>query len=138
MTQQRFAPWRDLIDPNSEVFWPDQLQSTWFALGRRSYLSKSQLGGIVFSAETTAEARRRAQSLAAVFPPGQWFNETSGKDRSRWATSAADIRAACAVTDIDFVVANANFATDLPPVEWPMAGQRVYLYACRVVRRGRS
>jgi hypothetical protein len=134
MTQQRFAPWRDLIDLDSEVFWPDQLQSTWFALGRRSYLSKSQLGGIVFSAETTAEARRRAQNLAAIFPPGQWFNETAEKDRSRWATSAAAIRAVCEVTDIDFVVANANFHTDLPPVEWPMPGRRVYLYACRDMR----
>lgn len=138
LTQQRFAPWRDLIDPNSEVLWPDQLQATWFALGRRSYLSKSQLGGIVFSAETTAEARRRAQNLAAVFPPGQWFNEAAGKDRSLWATSAADIRAACEVAEIDFVVASANFGTDSQPVEWPMPGQRVYLYTCRNLRRGTS
>ena len=134
--QEKFAQWRAVIAPTSEVFWPDQLQATWFALGRRSYLSKSQLGGIVFSAGTTAEARRRAHELAKVFPPGQWFNETSGVDRSRWATSIASVRDACEADDLAFVVASANFGTDLPSVEWPMKGQRAYLYDCAQIRRG--
>lgn len=137
-TQERFAPWRTVIDLEAEVFWPDQLQATWFALGRRSYLSKSQLGGIVFSADTTAEARKRAQALAAVFPPGQWFNEMAGIDRTLWASSLAKIRAACAVPDISFVVANANFGTNMPPIEWPMPGQRIYLYDCIELRQRAS
>ena len=137
-TQARFAPWRAIISPDAEVFWPDQLQATWFALGRRSYLSKSQLGGIVFSAETTAEARRRAQALAAVFPPGQWFNETAGIDHTRWAKSIAEVRAACDAPDLAFVVTNANFGKDVPPLEWPTPGRRVYLFDCIELRRGAS
>lgn len=127
----RFAPWRSVIADQDEVFWPDQLQAIWFVLDRKSYLSVSQLGGIVFSRDTTLEALRRATELAAVFPADMWLGESERKDKDHWAESEAEIQAVCRVPEIVYVVTRRDVGSTFPGIEWPMRGQFAYLYDCR-------
>jgi hypothetical protein len=56
------------IRPGDVVFWPGQGMEVWFDLGTANYAIDRQTTGLVFSAEKTAEARRRLEriSLAAV------------------------------------------------------------------------
>ena len=105
-------------------------------LGRRSYLTVSQTGGIVFSRRTAKEARRRAALLAEVVPAGMWFNETARKDASTLLESRGDVAAACAGGEIDFVVTDRDVGASAASAAWPMPGQRAHLHDCREFRQG--
>lgn len=125
------APWRQVIGRQQEVLWPDGLEWTWFALGRRSYLSLSQLSGIIFSAETLREARRRAAALSDVYPPGTWFHE----DGDPWppagpSTSAGVIRV-CSAEGVDYYVSKHDVGLEASRAEWPTKGMFMYLYDCK-------
>jgi hypothetical protein len=134
-TRREFAHWRGIIGRDAEVFWPSNLQATWFALGRRSYLTVSQTGGIVFSSRTAEEARRRAALLANVVPPGIWFNETTRREPRTLLRSRDHVAAACADAEIDFVVTDYDVGASTASAAWPMPGQRAYLHDCRSVRQ---
>jgi hypothetical protein len=129
--RELFADWRERIPAEAEVFWWDGVRETWFLLDRRSYLSLSQSGGVIFSAPLTMELRRRAAVAQRFVDPGHWFN----------APRSADVRAApldigmmaelCRDPALGFVVSRDRLREDESAVLWPIRGDRnVYLHDC--------
>ncbi len=123
----KFAVWKAMIPTDAEVLWPDFPQGAWFLLERRSFLSASQLAGIVFSQDLAGEARRRAVELAGFADPDDWFGKAcaSGSECRN-----PDPSEACAAADLDFLVLETDRDGYVGSVEWPGPGSRVYLYRC--------
>ena len=129
-----FSDWRGRIPPSAEVLWPDGLQETWFLLDRRSYLTVSQLGGIVFSADLAHEARRRAQVLAPLISPGHWFIDPASSTARFTPLSGDVLDQICAKGGPDFVVDKADLGTQVATVEWPGRARFRHLYDCTAMR----
>ena len=136
--RQKFADWRDRIEPDQEVLWPDGLQPTWFILERRSYLSLSQLGGIVFSEELSVEARRRAAALEEVFPPESWFRGRTDAANVLDSGGPEHLAAACGAPGVAFFVSSIRLDADALPAEWPTKGMFVYLHDCSQMEANRT
>lgn len=135
---EKFAAWRDAIPWDAEVFWWDGLREVWFLLERRSYLTSSQGGGVVFSPELSAELRRRADNTSAFIDPGYFFNEpASSRSRPRPLT-AEILQSLCRDPELGFVVARQDAGAISAPVDWPEKGEPVYLHDCRPHRPDRS
>ena len=130
-----FSDWRIHIPKDAEVLWPDGLQETWFLLGRRSYLTVSQLGGIVFSADLAKEARRRADLIAPLVPPGNWFADPATAGTHPAALTTTILAEICVMGGPDFVVDNEDLGIAVSVVEWPTRAKFRYLYDCATVRR---
>jgi hypothetical protein len=126
----RFAGWRAAIPREAEVFWWDGLREVWFLLQRRSYLTLSQGGGVIFSAETTSELRRRAANAAPFIDPGYWFNEPSARYARPRPLTAEVLRALCRDPALGFVVSSDDLGLGAPRQQWPTVGRDVYLYSC--------
>jgi hypothetical protein len=127
---ERFADWRAEIPREAEVFWWDGLREVWFLLQRRSYLTLSQGGGVIFSAETTDELRRRAAHTAPFIDPGFWFNEPSARNARPRPLTTEMLRSLCSDPALGFVVSRDDLGLDALREEWPTAGHYVYLYPC--------
>jgi hypothetical protein len=130
----KFEHWRTLITPDSEVLWVDGLQETWFLLGRKSYLSISQLGGIVFSERLADEAWRRAHILAPMVAPGFWFFESSTVGSQPARMNPRLLQEICVVDGPDFIVSDRAMGNQVATAEFSTRAQRRYLYDCRRVR----
>jgi hypothetical protein len=130
-----FTDWRGVVPRDAEVLWPDGLQETWFLLGRRSYLTVSQLGGIVFSADLASEARRRANLIAPLVPPGHWFVDPATAGTRPAQLTTAILAEICVAGGPDFVVDNEDLGIQVSVVEWPTRAKQLYLYDCAMVRR---
>jgi hypothetical protein len=128
--RREFAGWRDRIGPDQEVLWPDGLQATWFILERRSYLSLSQLGGIVFSEALSSEARRRADALRQVFPTESWFYGRSDTANVLDGDDLAHLSAVCGAPGVAFFVSGIRLDSGALRAEWPTKGMHVYLHDC--------
>ena len=76
--QAQFAPWRALIPPGAEVFWPESAPEAWVLLQRPSYLSVVQTSGVVFSRAAALEMQRRALALSAVVAPAAFMDFSGG------------------------------------------------------------
>lgn len=125
------------IPPQASVYWADSAAQVWFALGRRSYYSVRQSGGVLFSRPAALEMRRRADLLAGL----------GGRD-SVWPYGgptpsprpAAELRsgliALCRDEILDFAVLATSFA-DLQAATWheEASGTDWFLYDCRTLRR---
>lgn len=130
--RQLFSDWRSVIPPDAEVFWWNGLREVWFLLDRRSYLTVSQAGGVVFSPEIAGELARRAENLRSFIDPDFWFNKPSPlKPLSREVL--ADI---CKDPALGFVVSKDDVGLAIASETWPRAGESVYLYDCRAFRSG--
>ena len=131
-----YSSWRAHIGESQEVLWPEGLAWTWFSVGRRSYLSISQLAGVVFSEEMTEEARRRAEALSDVYSPAYWFGDMSSRRPDDSPIQLEDLRAVCRAPGVDFYVSPTDLGIAVATAEWPTRGKHVYLYDCASVRRG--
>ena len=131
-----FSDWRSRIPPQAEVFWPDGLPETWFLLERRSYLTISQLGGIVFSDALAAEAHRRARLLSPLVPAGHWFLDPAAEGRKATLLTAGVLSDICVDGGPDFVVDDdGDLGLEAAVIEWPTRAKFQYLYDCRDLRR---
>jgi hypothetical protein len=128
--RREFAGWRDRIGPDQEVLWPDGLQASWFILERRSYLSLSQLGGIVFSETLAAEARIRADALSKVFPAEKWFHGRGDPASVLDGDDPTLLKAVCGAPGFAFFVSGIRLDPDALRAEWPTKGMHVYLHDC--------
>lgn len=133
-----FADWRMQIPRDTEVFWWDGLREVWFLLQRRSYLTLSQGGGVVFSSETSRELRRRAQNVSPFIDPGYWFNEQGAIQARPHTLTPKVLTQVCKDPILGFVVASDDLATGAPRKEWPAPGKYIYLYDCAEFRASRS
>jgi hypothetical protein len=125
-----FADWRTRIPTGSEVFWWNGLRETWFLLQRRSYLTLSQGGGVIFSDDVARELRRRADAVQDFMDPGYWFNEARPGVSSPRALTSATLASMCRDTTLGFVVATEDIGADAPRKQWPATGGYIYLYDC--------
>jgi hypothetical protein len=126
----QFADWRAIIPREAEVFWWDSLRETWFLLQRRSYLTLSQGGGLVFSREASAEFRRRAENVREFIDPGYWFNEPHALTARPYPLTAEILSHICRDTALGFVVSADKLKSGAIGKEWPAAGKHLYLYDC--------
>lgn len=134
--RQSFADWRALIPQHAEVFWWDGLREVWFLLDRRSYLTLSQGGGVVFSPQVSAELRRRAQVTKDFVHPGYWFNEAAPGDMEPRTLTHGILASTCRDPELGFVVSTDDIGLNAPRAEWPTPGHYVYLYDCAIFRSG--
>lgn len=130
-----FSDWRTQIPSDAEVLWPDGLQETWFLLDRRSYLTMSQLAGIVFSSDLATESRRRAGLLAPLVPAGNWFADPATAGTRPAALNSKILAEICVTGGPDFVVDDEDLGIQVAVVEWPTRAKFRYLYDCAMVRR---
>jgi hypothetical protein len=132
-SRAEFADWRELIPAQSEVLWWDGLREVWFLLQRRSYLTDSQAGGIVFSPDLVEEIGRRAANLEPYLPAIQWIAGTGPRDRVV-ALTPASLERICNDPQLGFVVAEDDLGIGAPSHVWPKRSVRVFLYDCGRVR----
>jgi hypothetical protein len=130
----KFADWRAVIPREAEVFWWDGLKEVWFLLDRRSYLTLSQGGGVVFSSEVSTELRRRAANTAAFINPGYWFNEPGSLAAKPNPLTREILAQTCTDPALGFIVSRDDIGADAPRKEWPNKGKYVYLYDCNDFR----
>ncbi|HQR70367.1 MAG TPA: hypothetical protein PLE54_07170 [Burkholderiaceae bacterium] len=128
-----FADWRQQIPAQSEVLWWDGLREVWFLLQRRSYLTDSQAGGIVFSPDLVLEIERRARNVETYLPAMQWLTGTGPRGHGGVLT-AESLRMICRDPQLGFVVAEEDLGTGAPSHLWPARKLRVFLYDCGQVR----
>jgi hypothetical protein len=123
-----FAEFRSVVPANAELFWWDGLPETWFLVERRSFLSVSQLGGVVFSEALANEARRRASILEPLVPAGYWYSEP-GVTRPAKLTRGL-LTEICVAGGPDYVVSELDLGHAVARAEWPTRAKSRYLYAC--------
>lgn len=128
-----FADWRERIPLRSEVLWWDGLREVWFLLERRSYLTDSQAGGIVFSPELVDEIQRRATNIEPYLPAMQHISGT-GEPALGGSLTAASLEMICQDSQLGFVVAQEDLGIGAPSHLWPTRQTRVFLYDCGRVR----
>jgi len=129
-----FADWREVIPRDAEVFWWNGLREVWFLLDRRSYLTVSQTGGVVFSSEASVELHRRAESLRAFIDPRFWFNMPAALK-----PLTHDVLASiCRDPALGFVVSQDDIGVGAPAKDWPRSEQFIYLYDCGDYRPGQA
>lgn len=132
-----FDSWRILVPEQAEVLWlPDQLQETWFLLNRRSYLSRSQSGGVVYSPELTSEIVRRAMVLAPIVDRGYWILEPGSLNAKPKPLSAEALMAVCEDPELGFVVSDDNIGRGVARMTFPTTGVPMVLYDCADFRGG--
>lgn len=128
-----FADWRQQIPPQSEVLWWDGLREVWFLLQRRSYLTDSQAGGIVFSTDLVDEIQRRANNLEPYLPARQWIAGTGPRGQEAMLTPQSLARI-CEDPQLGFVIAEEDLGSAAPSHAWLARKTRVFLYDCGDVR----
>jgi hypothetical protein len=126
------APWGADIPDDATVFWPGRMPYVWFGLRRNSYLSTSQVPGILFSEAKTVELARRFQEVGPVGGPERddlWKGRDQRPDRP--SPTHADLAQACADPILDYVVLDVALApiTGKPWIE-PDTGRRFHLHRC--------
>jgi hypothetical protein len=143
-----FSDWRAAIPPTDNVLIVPGRNSAafvWFSLQRPSYLTVDQSAGVVFSAVTSLEIRRRAEVLLPIEDP-DWKLLTQNIQKARGEKIANQTRALtperltaiCADPQLGFVIAKESLGfgalSHTGPGEW----QGWNLYDCRHVRTSGS
>lgn len=54
------------LETGAQIYWAEEIVAPWMLLGRPSYFNSSQTSGLVFSAKTAEEARRRIDILKEI------------------------------------------------------------------------
>jgi hypothetical protein len=133
-----FEPWRERIPPQAEVLWWNGVRETWFLLDRRSYLSLSQSGGVVFSEPLSVELRRRATVAQRYVDPGYWFNAPRTTQVRAAALDDGLMTELCADPLLGFVVSPDKLRGEERAVDWPRPDTALYLHDCTHWRQGAS
>lgn len=125
-----------LIPAGAVVYWEDDVQMTWFGLGRASYASLAQTVGLIFSRETAIEGNRRTARLAAMGIRDGNFSPASQRTAPRRDASFAGLVHLCHDPALDFVVLSTNFSeASVSGFRNPMTGRYFYLYDCAGLRK---
>jgi len=133
----QFAPWRRIIPPGTEVFWPESPVSAWLLLGRPSYLSTAQTSGLVFSRGTAIEMQRRADVLKSILPPPLFLGWASGGSSLR--LSSQQLLGVCQLAAFEFLVTSTDLkvpAAGFIPSKSGPASKGLRLYRCPMPAQG--
>jgi hypothetical protein len=142
--RDRFAPWRDHLRANSEVFWPDALGS-WYLLNHQSYCSGPQSAGVVFSRDMAAELDRRTRLLReALVVSGVLAKESDSAARRHHlmpgplaSLNRAGLAVICSDQQVGYVVGSKQLGPlALQPVtpDPTKPGRHLYIYDCNEYR----
>jgi hypothetical protein len=148
--RDQYKTWREAIPESSSVLVlsPPPVFATlpWLTLERTSYTSSSQSAGVVFSAKTAAEIRRRSEVLKPVMLPdwrilSQFGYASPVKPTvalTRPSLTAQSLREICQDSQLGFVVAKDDVG--FSPIRHTEGGdyQDWNLYDCRRVRAAKS
>ena len=95
-------PWRRIIAPAAQVFWPESPAAAWILLGRPQYISVLQTSGMIYSRAAAFELERRAIALDSVIPDRMFLRwDASGTSITM---SKAQLEALCGLGAFDFLV----------------------------------
>jgi|CXWL01.1.fsa_nt_gi hypothetical protein len=127
-------PFREVLPPGAQVYWPGPYGKAWLALGRPSWISADQGAGIVFNRHTAIEyVERRRVSKDLLSAVDNCAN--AKQEQCRIAPQFA--RGLCARREgPDYLVLNAS-VDGYAAIEWPLPpaigpGRRsLFLYDCR-------
>lgn len=130
----QFADWRDRIPPGTNVLWPGSPVYPWFLLDRPSYISVSQLAGVIFSRDLAIESLDRIRSLQGFANEDALLRRPGAPER-RFANLTLELLyRICQDQRIGFVVAPVHISANAPSKPWPDEVHRIYLYDCRTHR----
>jgi hypothetical protein len=118
-----FAPWRNLIASDEEVFWGESPLSTWVLLDRPSYISGLQTSGVIFSRASALELERRAFALKSYVSPGTFLAWSSVG--AHLSLSRDAMQGICQMGVFGYLVTGADLG--MQPVA---VLNRLKLYAC--------
>lgn len=122
------------IPAGAVVYWEDNVQMTWFGLGRASYASLGQTVGLIFNRQTAMEGKRRVDRLAALGVKDGIFSP--GEDQVTLPEKGfAGLVHACHDPALDYVILSKDFGVGVMERNFDgMAGKFFYLYDCAYLR----
>ena len=126
-----------LIPQDAVVYWQDSIAKTWFLLGRRSYYSRHQSAGALFSRAATMEMKHRADALAALgVHDSNWLFDAPEPASSPPSAIRSGLLALCSKEPVDFVILKTRFP-DWQVEQWvdPANKTTWWLYDCYQLRR---
>ena len=143
-----YAPWREVIPGNAEVFWATSPVSIWYLLERPDYWSPPQSAGDLFSREKAMETQRRSLLvLSALGDVGQ-RHPPDPDPKSPWYRPPRQARpenldgagaaAVCADSELSFIVSRIPLGHTTYPEIAPNQGEperHLWLYRCADLRR---
>lgn len=125
-----FQSFRAQIPVGSDVLWLANPLSAWLLLERPSYITPSQLAGVVFSRETALEAARRAAMVDPYVDRGWMLSlDASGGETHRKLTPTI-LRQICGDRQLKYVVATDLLRDASAAGGGKAMGNPVYLYRC--------
>lgn len=124
-----------VIPVGAVVYWDEDVQMTWFGLGRASYVSLPQTVGLIFNRQTAIEGKRRANRLAALGVKDGVFTP-DGDRASLPEGSFAGLVHVCHDPALDYVILSQDFGKGVIERHFEQtAGKYFYLYDCALLRR---
>jgi hypothetical protein len=130
-------PWRRIVAPTAQVFWPESPPAAWVLLDRPQYLSVLQTSGMVYSRAAAFELERRARALDSVIPARMFLGWDAGG--TSIALSAAQLEALCGLGAFEFLVTSVDLGRE--PRASVAVGQgpkRLRLYECAAPESARQ
>lgn len=124
-----------IIPYGAVVYWEDDMQMTWFVLGRASYASIGQTVSLIFNRQTAMEGKRRIDRLSALsVKDGVYAAE--GNPAALPEKTFAGLVHACHDPALDFVILSKDFGEHVIERHFEkMTGKYFYLYNCAKLRR---
>jgi hypothetical protein len=140
----REHPFEKLIPRGAQVYWHEDLASTWVVLKRPSYFSAAQGAGLLFNRRTAMEYQRRARAFAPLRLQGEVCRIMSALggeayDPTTCVPSAGLMQALCQTPDgPDFLIFERHLSEGLV-AQWSFnaegqAPRTYYLYDCVKLR----
>lgn len=124
-----------IIPYDAVVYWEDDMQMTWFALGRASYASIGQTVSLIFNRQTAMEGKRRIDRLSALGVKDGIFSPAENQAALPEKTFAGLVHV-CHDPVLDFVILSKDFGDHAIERHFEkMTGKYFYLYDCATLRR---
>ena len=139
---EEFAGFRRVIPENSLVYWEDNnAMNVWFLLARSSYISETQVAGIVFNRQTALEALRRTENIRPVSMRDYAITMAWRGGEKSWVqpkVNKYDLIKVCHDPLLGFVVFKSPIdgAIEVANHKDTQTGSRYYLYGCNIMRQG--
>ena len=104
--RSKYASWRSIIPPGSQVYWPHSPEYSWMLLDRPNYISPVQSAGVLFSRAAAIELQRRAETLREFVAPASFLHWDIGE--ATQLLSVNELQGMCNLGAFDFLVTSAS------------------------------
>ena len=123
------------VPVDAVVYWENNANITWFALGRANYASTLQMAGVAFSRQTAIEGKRRMDRLAALGLGDSIFDWWGNASRLP-KPSLKGLVHVCHDPVLGYVILSKDFGVGVIERHFEkMTGKYFYLYDCAYLRR---